>query len=65
MIIVDTAVWIDHLKSGDATLADLLRTGCVLAQSFVTGELAIGSLGQRRTALESPKRAALGYRHQQ
>lgn len=53
MIIVDTSVWIDHLKSGDAVLADLLGTGRVLAHSFVTGELALGSLQQRKTVLES------------
>lgn len=53
MIIVDTSVWIDHLKCGDAALADLLGMGRVLAHSFVTGELALGSLRQRRTVLES------------
>ncbi len=53
MILVDTSVWIDHLKSSDFVLADLLETGRVLAHSFVTGELALGSLRQRRTVLES------------
>ncbi len=53
MILVDTSVWIDHLKSSDLVLADLLGTGRVLAHSFVTGELALGSLRQRRTVLES------------
>ncbi|QRM33937.1 type II toxin-antitoxin system VapC family toxin [Microvirga sp. VF16] len=53
MIIVDTSVWIDHLKSGDAVLADLLGAGRILAHSFVTGELALGSLRQRGAVLES------------
>ena len=53
MIIVDTSVWIDHLKSSNPVLADLLGNGRVLAHSFVTGELALGSLRQRRTVLES------------
>jgi predicted nucleic acid-binding protein len=53
VIIVDTSVWIDHLKSGDAVLVDLLGTGRVLAHSFVTAELALGSLRQRRAVLES------------
>jgi predicted nucleic acid-binding protein len=53
VILVDTSVWIDHLKSSDLALADLLGTGRVLAHSFVTGELALGSLRQRRTVLES------------
>jgi predicted nucleic acid-binding protein len=46
-------VWIDHLTSSDSVLADFLGTGRVLAHSFVTGELALGSLHQRRTVLES------------
>jgi predicted nucleic acid-binding protein len=46
-------VWIDHLKNSDDELADLLGTGRVLAHSFVTGELALGSLRQRRAVLES------------
>jgi predicted nucleic acid-binding protein len=53
VIIVDTSVWIDHLKSSDPGLVDLLGTGRVLAHSFVTGELALGSLRQRWTVLES------------
>jgi predicted nucleic acid-binding protein len=53
VIVVDTSVWIDHLKSGDSVLADLLGAGRVLAHPFVTGELALGSLRQRRTVLMS------------
>ena len=65
MILVDTSVWIDHLKSSDLVLAGLLGTGRVLAHSFVTGELALGSLRQRRTVLESlrdlPQAIAASY----
>ena len=53
MIIVDTSVWIDHLKSGDPLLADLLGKGRVLAHAFVKGEIALGSLRQRSTVLGS------------
>ncbi|MBO1909298.1 type II toxin-antitoxin system VapC family toxin [Microvirga sp. 3-52] len=53
MIIADTSVWIDHLKSSDPVLADLLGKGQILSHSFVTGELALGSLRQRRTVLEA------------
>jgi predicted nucleic acid-binding protein len=53
VIVVDTSVWIDHLKNGDSVLADLLEAGRVLAHAFVTGELALGSLRQRQTILES------------
>ena len=53
MIIVDTSVWIDHLRSGDTVLADLLGSGRVLAHSFITGEIALGSLRQRDAVLGS------------
>src|SRR5687767_10403990 len=47
MIVVDTAVWIDHLRRGDEELAGLLEDGRVLAHPWVTGELALGSLRER------------------
>ena len=47
MILVDTSIWIDHLRSGDTRLADLLDRSHVLAHPFVTGELACGNLRNR------------------
>lgn len=47
MILVDTSVWIDHLRSGNPTLADLLHTGAALVHAFVIGEIALGQLRQR------------------
>lgn len=47
MILVDTSVWIDHFRSGDATLARLLDNNAVLAHPWVTGELALGNLSSR------------------
>lgn len=47
MILVDTSIWIDHLRSGNATLARLLDTSTVLAHPWVTGEVALGNLGHR------------------
>jgi len=47
MILTDTSVWIDHLRSGDPALTRLLELGRVLAHPFVTGELALGNLRQR------------------
>lgn len=47
MILVDTSVWIDHLRAGDAALVRLLETGRVLAHPYVIGELALGSLKNR------------------
>jgi len=51
VILVDTSVWIDHLRSGDAVLAGLLESGRVLAHPFVTGALALGGLRQRDVIL--------------
>jgi len=53
MILVDTSVWVDHLRAGDDGLAELLHHGRVLMHPFVLGELALGSLLQRRLVLDS------------
>ena len=53
MILVDSSVWIDHLRSGDATLAALLDAGRVLAHPFVIGELALGSFRQRDAIVQA------------
>lgn len=47
MILVDTSVWIEHLRSASAILTELLGDGQVLVHPFVLGELALGSLRQR------------------
>lgn len=44
MILVDTSVWIAHLRRYDAELAALLESGRVLTHPFVVGEIALGRL---------------------
>jgi predicted nucleic acid-binding protein len=44
VILVDTSVWIDHLRSTNQRLVTLLTNNSVLAHSFVIGELALGTL---------------------
>ena len=51
MILVDTSIWIDHLRVSDERLARLLDACQVLAHPFVTGELALGNLGNRNAVL--------------
>lgn len=51
MILVDTSVWIDHLRAGDERLVRLLGEGQVLAHPFVIGELALGNLRNRDAVL--------------
>lgn len=53
MILVDTSVWVDHLRASDETLAGLLDAAMVLAHPFVIGELALGNLRQRETVLDA------------
>ena len=51
MILVDTSVWIHHLRHGDNQLAALLDAGQVLCHPFVIGELACGNLENRQDLL--------------
>ena len=51
MILVDTSVWVDHLRNGDSELVARLETGQVLTHPFVIGELALGRLRQREVIL--------------
>ena len=52
MILVDTSVWIEHLRHGRAELSDRLNQGAVLGHPWVTGELALGRLANRDEVLE-------------
>lgn len=51
MILVDTSVWVDHLRAGHPALVQLLNAGQVMAHPFVVGELALGRLRQREVVL--------------
>jgi hypothetical protein len=47
VILVDTSVWIDHLRSANAILSTLLGGGEVLGHPFVLGEVALCNLQRR------------------
>ncbi len=47
MILVDTSVWVDHLRMGNREMAALLNDGQVVCHPFVVGELACGSIRNR------------------
>ena len=51
MVLVDTSVWIGHLRKSDATLAAELENGRVLMHPWIAGELACGNLGDRAAVL--------------
>lgn len=52
MILVDTSVWIEHLRIGEESLATLLNGSRVLTHPFVIGELACGNLRNRTEVLK-------------
>lgn len=52
MILVDTSVWIDHFRYGDAVLSEHLINGRVLIHSFVIGELACGHFNNRQQVFD-------------
>ncbi len=51
MILVDTSVWIDHLRAADKALVSALNDRRVLVHPFVIGEIALGNLRQRDLVL--------------
>lgn len=53
MTLVDTSVWVDHLRRRDARLKTLLETGQVVVHPFIVGELALGNLRQRNVVLSA------------
>ena len=55
MILVDTSVWIEHLRAGSERLKALLLDGQVLCHPFVVGELACGTLQKRSEILRMLK----------
>ena len=63
MILIDTSVWIDHLRSGNSILVRLLNTGQVLAHPFVIGELALGNLRQRQLIRDTLERGRFILKH--
>jgi predicted nucleic acid-binding protein len=53
VILADTSVWIDHLRSGDGGLDRALTAGSILAHPFVIGEIALGQLRERKRLIET------------
>ncbi|HXY61426.1 MAG TPA: PIN domain-containing protein [Nitrospirota bacterium] len=51
MVLVDTSVWVSHLRDGNVDLAKLLNAGEVVCHPFIVGELACGNLKNRHEIL--------------
>jgi len=55
MILVDTSVWVEHLRMGSERLRSLLHSEQVLCHPLVVGELACGTLRNRQEILSTLK----------
>jgi len=51
MVLVDTSVWVEHFRTGNIGLANLLNEGDVACHLFIAGELACGNLSNRAEIL--------------
>jgi predicted nucleic acid-binding protein len=51
VILADTSIWIDHLRSANQKIRQLLHEGRIVIHAVVIAELALGSLGERTTTL--------------
>lgn len=47
MVLVDTSIWVTHLRHGAIGLEALLHDGRVVCHPFIVGELACGNLQNR------------------
>ena len=52
MILVDTAIWIDHLHRTEPRLVELLHVDQVGCHALVVEEMALGSIAQRDVVLD-------------
>ena len=53
MVLVDTSVWIDHLRNFTPDLVHLLESEEVLTHPYILGELACGTLQNRQDLLSN------------
>lgn len=51
MVLVDTSIWIDHLHRAEVQLVELLNESRVAQHPMIVGELALGTLGDRKELL--------------
>jgi len=51
LILADTSVWIDHLRSGSKEMRGLLEQGQIVTHPFIVAELALGFLKDRANTL--------------
>jgi predicted nucleic acid-binding protein len=52
MILADTSIWVDHLRSSDPEMEQRLGRGQIVMHPFIVAEIALGSLRNRRKRLD-------------
>jgi len=67
MVLVDTSVWVCHLREGDPDLEQLLNDGEAMCHPFIVGELACGNVRNRQEVLSLLQRlpVAIQARHEE
>ena len=55
-MLIDTSIWINHIRKRDAVLDSLLFEGLALIHPFVIGELALGQFKNRENVLDHLQR---------
>jgi hypothetical protein len=51
VILADTSIWVDHFRSGNDELRRLLTSRQIVMHPFIVGELALGSLRERKKVM--------------
>jgi len=51
LILADTSIWVDHLRSGNKEMRKHLDQGHIVIHPFIIAELALGSLKERSNTL--------------
>ena len=61
MVLVDTSVWVSHLRETNDALVNLLNDAEVICHPFVIGELACGNLKNRTTIISLMEALPMAY----
>ncbi|MCV9998104.1 VapC toxin family PIN domain ribonuclease [Pararhizobium sp. YC-54] len=51
MVLIDTSIWIDHLRLNEPEVTDLLLQRRLLMHPYIIGEIALGTLRNRSAIL--------------
>lgn len=55
MILLDTTIWVDHLRNSDPTVVSMLQAQAIVMHSAVLGEILLGNFRDRRAVFSALK----------